>query len=228
MRVGVIQSNYIPWRGYFDFMSRVDLFVFHDDLQYTKGDWRNRNLIKTPSGRRWLSVPVRYRTASQRICDTEIDTSTNWRRQHLNLFAEHYRKAPHFEFAYELFKSKLEPDARTISELNVRLVHAVCTVLGIDVRTRHSVELDLVGSKTVRLIDLLTKVGATSYLSGPSARAYLEEERFEQAGIELMYMEYDYPVYPQLWGAFDGGLSVLDLLANTGPAARKYLRGGRT
>ncbi len=223
MRVGIIQSNYFPWRGYFDFISKVDLFVFHDDIQYTKGDWRNRNRIKTPNGPRWITVPVRYKTTSQLICETEIDESTDWRKQHLNLFAENYRKAPFFDLAHELLASCLRFPATTISELNVNLLRETCSVLGIDTETMLSSELGATGVKTKKLIQLLTSVGATSYLSGPSARGYLDEGMFADAGIELCYMSYDYPRYPQLWGGYDDALSILDLIANTGPSARKFM-----
>src|SRR5687767_2235559 len=97
MKVGIIQSNFLPWLGYFDFIRETDLFVIHDDLQYTKGDWRNRNRIKTLRGLEWISVPVHYRNTSQLIEETAVDYSTPWAKKILNRIRESYRRAPHFE-----------------------------------------------------------------------------------------------------------------------------------
>ncbi len=223
MRVGVIQSSFIPWRGYFDFIAAVDLFVFHDDIQYTKGDWRNRNRIKTPNGTQWLTVPVSYRHVEQLICDTPIDYRTPWAAKHLRLWRENYRAAPYVDDAMALLDGLADDRDATISQLNIRLIQRICSYLGITTPTRLSGELNLSGSKTERLIDLLKKVDATIYLSGPSAEAYLDKEAFRRNGIALEYKSYDYPPYPQLWGEFDGALSVLDLIANCGPQARDFL-----
>lgn len=227
MKVGVIQSNYLPWRGYFDFIDEVDLFVIHDDLQFTKGDWRNRNLLKTPQGRRWLTVPVRYQHTAQLICDTEIDRSRNWQREHRNLIAAHLGTAPYIRDVFALLEPEFDADHRTISELNVALLDSICAYLRIRTPMRMSSDFRLTGSRTERLIELLTTIGATTYVSGPAARAYLDEERFREAGIRLEYKRYDYPTYPQLWPPFDGGLSIIDTIANCGPAARAVLTSDR-
>jgi len=223
VRVGIIQSNYIPWRGYFDFISQVDLFVFHDDLQYTKGDWRNRNRIKTPTGTIWLSVPVKYKTTAQLICNTEIDYSTHWQKDHLNKFAANYEKAPYCKAAIELLETAFQFRDRTISELSIRLVRAICAFLGIVTPLRLSTEYSLNGAKTERLIDLLRKTDASTYLSGPAADTYLDEKQFRNNGICLEYKSYDYAPYPQLWGEFDGAVSILDLIANVGSSASDWL-----
>lgn len=224
MRVGVIQSSFIPWRGYFDFIASVDLFIFHDDLQYTKGDWRNRNRIKTPQGTKWLTVPVSYHKTSQLICETSIDNSTNWRRSHLNQWRANYDKTKYFEDALHLLEAIGEPDDLTISQLNIRLIHAICAYLGIHTPMMLSSELNLQGTKTERLIHMMNAVGGKIYLSGPSADAYLDKDLFKRNGIRLEYKSYEYDAYPQLWGAFDGAVTVLDLIANTGSDAQKLLK----
>jgi hypothetical protein len=224
MRVGVIQSNYIPWRGYFDFIDDVDVFVVHDDLQFTKGDWRNRNRIKTARGTTWLTVPVHYRSTSQLICDTPIDYSRDWTREHRNLIAAHLGPAPYVQDVFNLLDPVLATRRPSISALNVALLKSLCSYLRIATPLAMSSEFNLRGTRTARLIDLLTKMGATSYLSGPSARAYLDERQFEDAGIALEYKEYVYPDYPQLWGPFDGAVSIIDTIANCGPAARTVLK----
>ncbi|RME55754.1 hypothetical protein D6779_12100 [Candidatus Parcubacteria bacterium] len=223
MKVGIIQSCYIPWRGYFDFIDSVDLFIFHDDLQYTV-DWRNRNKIKTPRGLVWLSVPVRHKSSSQLICETTIDYSQNWQRKHINRFRENYRKAPYYDFVAGEYFDIISERYDTISDLNVVLTKWIMGKLGIVTPIRMSMEFAPQGRKTERLLDLLTKVGATTYVSGPTAKNYLDEDLFREAGIRLEYKSYDYPPYPQLWGEFVGNVTVLDLLANTGPKARDFLK----
>jgi hypothetical protein len=224
MRVGVIQSNYLPWRGYFDFIDDVDVFVFHDDLQFTKGDWRNRNRIKTPRGVRWITVPVHHRCTAQLICDTTIDYSQNWRRDHRNLITTHLASAPHLRDVLDLVEPEFDAGHRTISELNIALITSICRYLQVRTPFRMSSEFRLTRTKTERLIDLLDAMGATTYVSGPTARGYLDEPRFREAGIELEYKQYDYATYPQLWGPFDGAVSIIDTIANCGPAAREVLK----
>ena len=223
MKVGIIQSNFLPWRGYFDFIREVELFILHDDLQYTKGDWRNRNKIKTPRGSEWISVPVSYRHSSQLIQETSIDYSTNWPRRMLNRIRESYRQAPFFELYYSQLTSLLEQPANSISELNFRLIRWVCDLLKIGTPLRMSVDFQPQGTKTERLIGMLTKAKATTYLSGPAAREYLIPELFNQAGIRLEYKKYEYPPYEQLYPPFDGAVSVIDLLFMTGENARNNL-----
>jgi len=224
LRVGIIQSNYVPWRGYFDFIDEVDLFIFHDDLQYTKGDWRNRNKIKTPKGLVWLTVPVKYEQTSQRICDTRIDYSQKWREGHLDRFRANYAITAFFVDAMSLWEEGLFCEDPTISQLNIRLIKLISGYLGITTPLVLSSEYAVKGTKTDRLIHLLKKVGATTYLSGPRAKGYLNENMFRDHGINLEYKSYDYPPYQQPWGEFVGTVSVLDLIANTGRAARNYLK----
>lgn len=223
MKVGVIQSSFIPWRGYFDFIASVDMFVFHDDIQYTKGDWRNRNKIKTPRGAEWLTVPVSYKKVSQLICETHIDHSNSWREKHLRIWHANYQTAPHFEVVMEILSSLDSHTKTTISQLNINLIRQICDYLNITTPMLLSSELAPKGSKSDRLLDILKKLHADTYLSGPSAEAYINKEAFHKAGIQLEYKTYDYPPYPQLWGDFIGEVTILDLLANCGPEAKKYI-----
>jgi hypothetical protein len=224
VKVGIIQSNYIPWRGYFDFIDSVDLFIFHDDLQYTKDDWRNRNKIKTSKGTMWLTVPVRYKHTSQKINETTIDYSQDWVRKHLLQLKQWYETASHFETYFSKLENILQTSFESISALNIALCHWIMSELEITTPTRLSHEFQPHGSKTERLIDLLKKVNATTYLSGPNAKNYLNETPIYHNDIILEYKTYNYPAYEQLWGEFAGNVSVLDLLFNVGPKARNYLK----
>jgi hypothetical protein len=222
MRVGIIQSNYLPWRGYFDFIGSVDLFVVHDDLQFTKGDWRNRNLVKTPKGVKWITVPVSYKRTTQRIDETGIDYSQKWAGRHAALIEANYRRTPYYERYKAKYETLLAREYASISELNVALIRWVLGELKIDTPLIMSRDLDISGAKTERLITLLKKIGATTYVSGPAAKAYLDAELFRENGIVLEYKTYDYPEYPQINGPFAGNVSIVDLLCNCGPESCKY------
>lgn len=224
MKVAAIQSSFIPWRGYFDFIASVDTFVFLDDVQYSKNGWRNRNRIKMPQGSRWITVPVKHRSLEQLIVDTEIDDRKAWRDSHMRLWYENYRKAPYYNDVLTILEDLVGNTLGTISELNIALIRKIAVYLQIGTRTILSSELQLSGTKTDRLIDLVKKLNATTYLSGPSADAYLDKEAFSRNGIRLEYKSYDYDPYPQLWGPFEGAVTVLDLIANCGPDAKSFIR----
>lgn len=219
MKVGIIQSNFLPWRGYFDFIREVDLFIIHDDLQYTKGDWRNRNKIKTPRGVEWITVPVHYQHTSQLIEETRVDYSTPWVQKMLNRIRESYRRAPCFEPYFSELADLLNKPAVSISDLNLRLINWICSKLEIHTPIKLSREYHPQGVKTERLIGILQQVNATTYLSGPAAQVYLAPELFEQAGIRLEFKQYDYPDYDQLYPPFESKVSVIDLLFMKGKDA---------
>jgi hypothetical protein len=225
VKAGVIQSCFVPWRGFFDFIGSVDLFVFHDDIQYTKGDWRNRNKLKTSEGTSWITVPVHYRSVEQLICDTHVDESTDWRSRHTRLWRSHYMNAPFLDDLLALL-GDLDRNSQnlTISTLNIGLIRRIMEYLNISTPLTMSTDYQLKGYRTERLIDLLRKTGAKKYLSGPAADVYLDKEAFRKAGIGLEYKSYDYEPYPQLWGKFIGEVTVLDLIANCGPQAKKYVQ----
>lgn len=223
MKVGIIQSNFLPWRGYFDFIREVDLFIVHDDLQYTKGDWRNRNKIKTPRGARWITVPVSYKRTSQLIDETMVDYSTPWAQKMINRIREAYRQAPHFGLYFPQLSDLLAEPATSISDLNLRLIKWACHHLEIDTPIELSRVYHPQGAKTERLVGILKQVGATSYLSGPAAQSYLVPELLEREGIKLEYKKYDYAEYHQLYSPFDPYVSIIDLFFMMGGKSRLYL-----
>jgi hypothetical protein len=223
VKVGVIQSNYIPWRGYFDFIDSVDLFVIYDDVKYTKNDWRNRNRIKTPHGLNWLTVPVNYRHLNQLICETTIDYTHDWQKSHIKKFSFNYQKSPFFEDALCLLTSAISQDFTSISQLNLALIKLINEYLEIKTPLVVSQDYAVTGTKTDRLVSLLQKIGATTYVSGPAAQSYLDENRFRETEIGLEYKTYDYAPYNQLWGEFVGSVSILDLIANQGKESKDFL-----
>jgi hypothetical protein len=225
-RVAIVQSNYVPWRGYFDLIAFVDEFIIYDDVQYTKNDWRNRNRIKTSQGLRWMTVPVQVKGRfDQKIRDTLID-GTQWASKHWRTLEFNYRAARHFsEIADWLAPIYLEERHTHLSLLNRRLLEAICGYLGIVTRLTNSWDYELVDGKTERLANLCHQAAATEYVSGPSARSYVDERVFHGLGIRLTWFDYDgYRDYTQLWGAFEPAVSILDLLFNVGAEAPDYLR----
>ena len=225
-KVAVVQSNYIPWKGYFDMIAAVDEFILYDDLQYTRRDWRNRNQIKTPQGAQWLTVPVRVKGKyHQKIRDTEID-GTDWAEAHWKSLAQNYRRAPHFsEVAAWLEPLYLGEPYTHISQLNRRFIEVICQQLGIDTAITNSWDYKLLDGKSERLADLCVQAGGTEYVSGPLAKAYLDEQIFERLAIKVTWFDYaDYPHYPQLWGEFTHYVSIFDLLFNCGKDAHRYMK----
>lgn len=228
-KVAIIQSCYIPWKGFFDLIGAVDEFILYDDMQYTRRDWRNRNRIKAPQGLHWLTVPVRVKGKyHQKIFETEID-GTAWALTHWKTLTHYYRRAPYFQPIAALLESYyLERTYTHLSDLNRALLQALCTILDIRTTITTSADYHLCEGKTERLVDLCVQAGASEYISGPGAQAYLDPGLFAAAHIKLVWFDYTgYPEYPQLWGAFEHTVTVLDLLFNCGPEARRYMKLGR-
>lgn len=224
--VAIVQSNYIPWKGYFDLIAAVDEFILYDDMQYTRRDWRNRNMIKTPQGIQWLTVPVKVKGKyDQTIRETEI-AGSGWRESHWKTLCLNYRRAPCFdEIAARLEPLYLESDDTLLSQLNRRFIEWTCRQLGITTKLSNSWDYRLIDGKSDRLADLCQQAGATEYVSGPSAKAYLDEQAFADRGMGVTWFDYrGYPEYPQLWGEFVPNVTVLDLLFNCGKAAPQYMK----
>lgn len=225
-KVAILQSNYIPWKGYFDMIAAVDEFILYDDMQYTRRDWRNRNQIKTAQGVQWLTIPVQVKGKYyQKIKDTEIDGS-DWVMDHWKALVQNYRRAPHFDkIAAWLEPLYVEESHTHLSPLNRRFIEAVCDYLGIKTVISNSWDYPLLDGKTERLADLCAKANGTEYISGPAAKDYLEEGIFIEYGIKLTWFEYaGYSEYPQLWGEFTHGVTILDLLFNCGQDAPNYMK----
>lgn len=225
-KIAILQSNYIPWKGYFDLIAAVDEFVIFDDMQYTKRDWRNRNKIKTDQGLRWLTVPVEVKGKfHQKIKDTQI-CETDWAKKHWSTLVHHYSKVKHFDAVAAWLKPLyLNNHYTTISELNIVFMKKICEVLGIDIIFKNSWDYDLAPGKTEKLLNICLQAGADEYFSGPSAKGYLDEDLFRRNGIKVTWFNYDvYLEYPQLWGDFVHEVTVLDLLFNCGNEAGQYMK----
>ena len=227
MNVAVLQSSYIPWRGYFDLIHDADVFVFYDDVQYTVNDWRNRNKIKTANGVVWLTIPVGNQN-DRRICDVELKDA-GWARKHWMTIEQSYGKAPHFSAFSDFFRDIYARPWPSLSDLNQTLTKTIARdLLGIGTTFRDSREFSLDGSKSDRLLSLLRQLGATRYISGPAAKAYLDVAEYKRAGIDVAWKDYStYPEYRQMHGPFVPDVSIVDLLMSCGDTAPQYIWGYR-
>ena len=215
-KIAVLQSNYIPWRGYFDIISKVDHFVIYDEVQYTKNDWRNRNQIKTQNGLVWLTIPVKQTNLNQKICETEV-VNQIWRRKHMNSIRLNYSKAPFYNDYIDSIAYLYEGNETLLSEINLKFIRGFCEILNINTNIIDSKDLKLKGDKNERLVDACQKLNATSYLSGKAAQKYLNNDMFSQQNIEVQWMDYCHlSEYKQLYPPFNMGVSIIDTLLNIG------------
>lgn len=226
MRICIIQSPYIPWRGFFDLIGRCDEYVVYDSAQFVKRHWHNRNRIKTARGAEWLTIPVATKGRfTQPIAQVQI--AEPWADQHWRGIELSYRHAPFFEQYAPLVRGWYEAAERErlLTDVNLLFLRGIAKTLGITTRIVRDTAYESSGAKTERLLAIARAAGADRYLSGPSARAYFDEPLFAAAGIAVEWMSYDgYASYPQLHGAFDPAVTALDLLFNTGPDAPLLLR----
>ncbi|MBI4534458.1 MAG: WbqC family protein [Candidatus Melainabacteria bacterium] len=223
----VLQPGYLPWLGFFDQMSRSDIFVLYDDVQFDKHGWRNRNRIKTPSGPHWLTVPVHIKEFGASILDVEIDNRQPWARKHIGTIRQFYADAPYLNSYLPTLKDLLEGNSwERISDLDIALIKQMCNWLGLKRQLVRSSELNIQGKRSERLLNLCLYFQAGHYLSGNAARNYLDLDLFASHDIEVEWQDYKHPVYPQLHGEFMPYLSALDLLLNCGDKSGAILAGG--
>lgn len=225
-KVAIVQSNYIPWKGYFDLINLVDEFILFDDMQYTRRDWRNRNRIKSRQGPIWLTIPVEVKGKYLQKINETIISDPKWNHLHWKTVVHNYSRAEYFHVYRELFEDLyLGSRERYLSQVNHRFLVAICKILGINTRISWSTDYDLAEGKTERLVALCRQANAPEYVSGPTAKGYIEEELLASEGISLSYMDYSgYPEYNQFFPPFEHKVSIIDLIFNEGPRATKYMK----
>ncbi len=227
MKCVILQPSYIPWRGYFHQIQKADVFVFYDDVQYDKHGWRNRNLIKAPKGPQWLTIPVYSKGAISKhtpINEMRIVWDRDWTRTHWGTLTACYARAPYFSRYAAAIERFYHVRPQNLADYTIEFTIELARMLNIH-RTRfvRSSELGINGTRTERLVNIVRHLGATHYISGPSAQNYLDERLFREAGIVLEFMDYSYPPYEQLYPPFDSRVSILDLLFMAGPEAASYI-----
>lgn len=224
-RVAIVQSNYIPWKGYFDLINSVDEFILFDDVQYTKRDWRNRNIIKAEEPL-WLTIPVQAKGKYEQKIKDVVVSEKNWANKHWKSIQHTYARAKCFK-EVEGFLADLYAQAthERLSDINFHFLRSICDFLEIKTPLNFSMKYEVIEGKTERLLSLCQQAGASVYLSGPTAKAYMDEPIFQKAGIQIEYMDYsNYSPYAQLHAPFDHHVSIIDLMCCEGINAKYFLK----
>jgi len=228
-RLVVLQPSYLPWIGYFEQMARADQFVFLDNVQFTRRDWRNRNKIRTRDGWAWLTVPVMQKNRyTQILKETRIDNSTNWNKKHCQAIKLNYSRSPFFEMYYPYFDSIYRKRWEFLIDLCYDTIWYLREVLNINGPTFKSSDLPIEGKKAGLILNICREMRATHYFTGNLARNYLSGKDFRREEIELEYQEYDCSEYPQRYPGFVSNLSLIDLLFNIGDESRNFIRNSIT
>jgi len=225
-KIAILQSNYIPWKGYFDLINMVDEFVIYDDMQYTRRDWRNRNKIQTPQGLKWLTISVDAKGKYfQKIHETKI-SDKHWGKKHWDSLKHNYAKAPYFKNYKNIFeKLYLDTNEEYLSQINYNFINAICSILGITTKIRWSSEFELVDGQTEKLLGICKDINADVYISGPAAQDYFDGALAEKENIQVKWMDYSgYPEYSQLYTPFEHEVTILDLIFNEGSNATKFMK----
>lgn len=217
--VAILQSNYIPWRGYFDLIRQADHFVFYDEVQYTKNDWRNRNVIVPPTGKKWLTLPVETSGKFGQAVDEARIKDPEWATKHLDVICQVYRKSTYstnwlrqIEGLYTNLRSETN-----LSVVNQTMIREISAWLGLRTQFHDSRAIPGVMGKTDRLVGIVSSLSGTRYLSGQAAKSYLDVSMFAAEGLEVAWMQYPaYASYTQLDGGYQAGVTILDTLLNAG------------
>ena len=225
-KIAILQSNYIPWKGYFDLINMVDEFILYDDMQYTRRDWRNRNKIKTPQGLQWLTIPVEIKGKFfQKINETKV-SEKDWAKKHWQSILRNYSKAKYFKDYKDIFEELyLTCDEEYLSQINYKFITTINEILEIKTKLIWSSEFELVDGQTEKLLGICKDCNADIYLSGPAAKDYFNEELAKQENIKVEWMDYSgYKEYEQLNPPFEHGVTILDLIFNEGDRAKEFMK----
>lgn len=222
MIVGIHQPQFMPWLGYLDKIAKSDIFVFLDDVQFKKNEWQNRNRIKTAQGPQWLTVPVSFHFP-EKITEVKVNNQTDWKKNHINAFSTNYSKARSFDEITGLFSDIYSKEWESLSELNIQVTLKIMEYLGIKTKVMLSSKMETSGASTERLVSICRQLNADTYLSGAGGKDYLEENKFTDVNIKVIYQHYEHPVYQQCFGEFIPNLSAIDLLFNCGQESKDIL-----
>jgi hypothetical protein len=225
--IAILQSDYIPWKGYFDIINYADEFIVYDDAQYTKRDWRNRNIIKTVNGTRWITVPVEVKNKNKQSIKETMISGNVWINKHLKILRYNYSKAKYFEETFDYLSKIYICCERCVflSEINLFFIKGITEYLGISTKIRESSEFQIEGNKSEKILNICLQAGASEYLTGEAARFYLDVEAFKRSGITVKWMDYSgYKEYIQLYPPFLHRVSIVDLMFNMGPGSSEYLK----
>lgn len=217
MVVTIHQPDFLPWLGFFDRWAKSDLYIVLDDVQFLRRGWHNRDKIKTRDGVKWLTVPVLKKGQGHQIIrDVRIDYGSNWHQKHLGTIEASYKKAANFDHCFERIRQIYSRKPTFLLDLNMDLLRFVGDELGITSPLAFASDYDIDSTGSRRLLDLVKVVSGSAYLTGEGSKAYLKEALFNREKIQVVWQEFEHPVYRQLHGPFVPMLSVLDFLMMQG------------
>lgn len=228
MKLVISQPMFFPWVGFFEQISLCDSYVHYDDVQYSKGGFTNRVQVKSPTGSKWLTVPLKSLHLGQRIDEVQIDNRRNWRESHFDLLKLCYESAPYYADMVRIVEDIYAKDWEFINDLAQASLNIVCDYFDL-LAGKHFVrirDLSIGGVSSKRVFETVLKVGATTYITGHGASKYLDHNIFADAGLKVEYMNYKKTPYPQLNGEFNPYVSILDLIANVGKDGVNWLHSG--
>lgn len=222
--IAIMQPVFLPWLGYFEQMALCDEFIFLDDVQYTKNDWRNRNKIRTKTGWMWLTAPVKSASLKLTLREKELANNSNWHRKHLNAIRLNYAPAPFFDDIFAIVASIYDSKPVKLIDLTTPLIVEFAGYLGIStpisfassIPARHTGPLD-------RIIDICNARSASIFYTGPAARSYMDLDYLKNGGVEMLFQDYHHPEYMQHQGGFESHMGIIDLLMNHGPHSLEIL-----
>lgn len=228
MNIVISQSMLFPWVGMLEQIRLADIFVHYDDVQFSKGSFVNRVQLKWPSGSKWLTVPLVDLHLGQRINEVKPAETISWKQQHLDLLEQSFANAPYAKDALAIAEKVYRTDYDDIGSLSRASLLALAHYFGFEKSTRFLdvASLNIGGSSSERVFNIVKKLGGTRYITGHGAANYLDHQLFEQAGIDVSYMEYQRKPYPQNYGVFNPHVTGLDLVAHCGPAGADLICSG--
>lgn len=219
------QPSYLPWLGFFSKMVKSDVFVYLDTVSYSKWDWSSRNKIRTHEGWMWLTIPVLTGGKSNQLfTEVKIDNTQQWARKHWKSIIMNYSRAPYFSLYENFFRDVYDNEWKYLSELDEHITKFLIESLGIKIKfVKASTSLQLEGHKSSLVLDMCMKMNADVFIFGGEGKNYAQVDDFENAGIKVIFQEYEHPVYPQIHGEFISNMSIIDLLFNCGPKSLDIL-----
>lgn len=225
MKISIIQPCFVPWLGYFEQMVVGDIFVYLDDVQYTKKDWRNNNQLKSPYGIKPIHVPVGNASRSILINQAIISYNSKWEDDLVNKITEWYRKAPFFEEIIYMISRVIYNKYERLVDLNYNLNGAICSYLGINTPIYYASDIPkMTIDKNLRIVEICKYFNGVDLLyDGKSAKNFIDIELFRHHGIMVVFQDYIQTPYKQLWGDFVPFMSIIDVLMNCGKESLKVI-----
>jgi hypothetical protein len=220
------QPNYLPWIGLFSKISQTDCFVIMDNFQYTKNGVTHRNKVRTNVGSHYLTIPIEKKFTRSIIKDVELPSDRKWQELHWMTIYHEYLKSDFFSGHADFFKELYFKNFFYLWQINMEIIRYLlkCFEINVEIITASELNLPEDLKHTDMIVGVMKKIGATTYLSGPSGKGYLEMEKFPQNGMICKFAKFEHPVYKQRYAGFEPNLAAIDLLFNTGPNSGEIVR----